>query len=105
MPWFLTSLFTDEVAQRSSMLLADRRRTFGFYNTYIEAYMAVKENRMNMQECLYNYLVLEYIEPGIHPTVHAIEWWKWNYEEHKWEMNLDKPLPKEFEGTCNWALG
>ena len=68
------------------------------------------EYRCNMQEYLYNFLVMEYIEPGIHPEVHKEEWYVWdsdyvlpeNQGHGKW-LRVEKPL--EFENVTNFALG
>ena len=82
-----------------------RKRTFGFYNTFNEGSAAVNENRCNIHECLYDYVVMEYIEPGIHPMVHSERWWEWDTEKRKWRLLSDGDKPKEFIGICNWALG
>lgn len=86
------------------MYIVPRSRTFGFYNTYNEAYKACEENRGSMEECLYDYLVMEYIEPGIHPMVHSELWWKWNTINRCWDC-MHQEKPEEFNGICNWALG
>lgn len=76
------------------------RRTFGYYHTLDEAFKAVEENRCNMQECLYNYLVVEGISEGIHPLVEKEHWYEWI--DNKW-MPCNKP---EFlKSTVNFALG
>lgn len=108
MPWFITSIVSGKGNENSPKV--GSTRTFGFYNTYNEAWEAVRENRGNMEECLYDYLVIEYIEPGIHPQVHKEEWYEWdadmplpeNAGHGKW-MPTMKPM--EFEGIVNWALG
>ena len=91
--------------ERNKKYIPNRSRTFGFYNTYNEAYKAVEENRGSMEECLYDYIVMEYIEPGIHPTVHATDWWVWNSNINKWQYLPQDNCPTEFVGICNWALG
>jgi len=97
MPWFITSvLIKDKNLPHSS-------RVFGFYEKYIDAYEAVNTNRGSMNECLYNYLVVEYIEEGIHPHVHKEEWWNWNDTLTRWEMMSGKPYFSD--GIINWALG
>lgn len=111
MPWFITSICSQETMEklREKLLpriyLPNKQRTFGFYNTYNEAYEAVKTNRGNMEECIYDYIVMEYIEPGIHPMVHSTQWWKWDIENNTWKFLADNETPKEFNGICNWALG
>ena len=103
MPWFITSIISDDTLSRFPHYKSTRSRTFGFYNTFNEAYEAVMENRGNMVECLYSYLVMEYIEPGIHPMVHVEEWFKYEDFTKKWVLLSKKP--KEYEGIINWALG
>ena len=103
MPWFLTSIAPKEDLVPPKRNLCRASRTFGFYTFYKEAFDAVFQNRGNMQECLYEYLVIEYIEPGIHPEVHIEEWYEWDKESSRWLMLVFKP--KEFDGIVNWALG
>jgi hypothetical protein len=90
---------------RDIKYLPSRSRTFGFYNFYTEAYKAIEENRGGMDECVYDYIILEYIEEGIHPMVHAVNWWMWNKTQNKWQYLSPDYYPKEFAGICNWALG
>ena len=108
MPWFITSICSETTMRElrkesNSFNLPNISRTFGFYNNHAEASKAVEENRCNMCECLYDYIAMEYIEEGIHPMVHAIEWWMWDEILNRW-VSMDKE-PKEFEGIVNWTLG
>ena len=109
MPWFITAIATERDSIENPSLELKTKRTFGFYNTYNEAYKAVKENRSNMHECLYDFIVMEYIETGIHPTVFATEWWIWTrvdgYDKEEWVLLPEDQLPSEFNGITNWALG
>lgn len=110
MPWFITAICTKETMEEVSnqsknpIYTPPVNRTFGFYNSYNEAYEAIVQNRGSMDECLYDYIVLEYIECGIHPVVHAEEWFKWSQSDRMWNY-LGKNRPKEFGFVCNWALG
>ena len=111
MPWFITAICSKKTMQSTAEkyqtlpVYIPRSRCFGFYNTYNEAYKAVEENRGSMCECLYDYIVMEYIEPGIHPMVHAVQWWAWNDASNKWDFLCQEDEPKEFRGTINFALG
>jgi len=111
MPWFITSIIGKETLEKQAKEYGvhkrylSRKRTFGFYPTYNEAYTAVKENRGNIEECLYDYVVMEYIEPGIHPMVHSEQWWAWDTEKREWRFLPEDEKPREFMGICNWALG
>ncbi len=113
MPWFITAICSRKTMEslrekspnRDPKFLPSRSRTFGFYNSYNEAYKAVEENRGSMEECVYDYIIMEYIEAGIHPMVHATDWWAWDTNERKWVYLPMDQWPIEFQGICNWALG
>ncbi len=112
MPWFITAICSketlDSLAKDHPTLkqwIPSRKRTFGFYNTYNEAYEAIEENRGSMEECVYDYIIMEYIEPGIHPQVHSVQWWAWDIDKRCWKFLAEDDSPKEFFGICNWALG
>jgi hypothetical protein len=108
MPWFITAICSKETVNRiteNSRFRPNKSHTFGFYNYYNEAYQAVKENRCDMAECLYDYIIMEYMEPGIHPDVHVKEWWQWDTETKSWQYIPEREWPEEFIGLTNWALG
>ncbi len=96
MPWFITSVSSDPDIQ-------PHKRTFGFYDTYNQTHETVVNNRGNLQECLYDYLVIEYMEPGIHPLAYVEEWWEWNTQLHRWDKLQNKP--KKYLGMISWAMG
>lgn len=110
MPWFITSICSNEVLKEIREQYKDPKyvrpqRTFGFFNTYMEAKTAISENKYNMYECLYDCLVLEYIEPGIHPLVIKTEWFVWDAGHECGEWAGVNKCPKEFNGIINFALG
>ena len=110
MPWFITSICSDEALEnlRHEIINPEYprpQRTFGFFNEYNDAFVAIRDNRGNMQEFLYDYLVLEYIEPGVHPTVHATEWYRWCETEKRWERIYNENVLQEFQNDTNFALG
>ena len=102
--WFLTSIHVDESKMlrhpKGEIKLEKFTRTFGFYHRTFDALAAVKENRMNMHECLYNYLVMERIAEGIHSICDDEEWFKWG---KKGWTPCNKP--EWAKGMVNWALG
>lgn len=107
MPWFITSLCSDETIRKvwggTCGVSGERpQRTFGFFDRYHEAFLTIKDNVGNMQESLYDLIVLEYIEPGIHPKVYSDEWYRWDYEKSKWVHTV---RPPEFQNVTNFALG
>jgi len=103
MPWFLTSVMSMKTIESLPPNRNIIKRTFGFYNAYHGAYKAIQDNIGNMRECLYDYLVLEYIEEGIHPAVHMTDWWQWSNSHNDWYFIGNSP--EEFKGITNWALG
>jgi len=97
--WFLTSLLVRGESIENPSLGVDTHRTFGFYKEHHDAVEAVIENRCNMHECLYNYLVLENFEEGIHPLATAEEWYRW---DGRW---VPCSKPTDLEHLISWALG
>ena len=99
--WFLTSIVVDEILKGPRGEIKTKRftRTFGYYRGWNKSYQAVKENRCNMHECLYQYLVMERIGEGVHALAADEQWFKWN---DKWTPCRK---PKMFRGFTNWALG
>lgn len=96
MNYFLTSIYDEP----NLFVHRKARRTFGYFDTLEKACKAVTENHCNMQECLYNYLVVEGIKEGIHSLVEEEYWFCW--EHNQWRV-CEKP---EFlKGTVNFALG
>jgi hypothetical protein len=62
-----------------------KKRTFGYYFQYTDALNAIELNQCDMQEYLYQYLVLEKIGEGIHPFVIDEQWFTWNKKSKMWE--------------------
>ena len=75
-------------------------RAFGFFYSLSEAQKAVEENRCDMQECAYMWLVIEEICGGIHPSVYSEIWYEWVFGS--WNM-VEKP--SRFEGVTNFGIG
>lgn len=75
-------------------------RTFGYYNEFEEADQAVKENRLDMHEYLYKYIIVEQIGQGIHPWVKNEWWYKYNPETNEFE-----PIDNVDSIFTNFALG
>ena len=79
---------------------APKTRCFGFYHQKSDAFEAVKENRYNLHEYLYSFLVIEEFYEGIHSFPEKEIWFKWNMK--KW-TSCDKP--KWSNHVVCWALG
>jgi hypothetical protein len=98
--YFITSVIGDDTLKKNSAYRTMRSRTFGYALNLRTARCYVKDNVGSMRECLYDYIVIEKIRPGIHSLTDREEWYKWN--DKKW-IPCDKP--SEFLGITNWALG
>jgi len=78
-------------------------RVFGYFEKEHDATMAIMENRCNMHECLYEYLVVEECSPGILSISFVKQWYKWNYDARKWEAcDWPKEIPSN---TVNFSIG
>ena len=86
----------------------DRYRTFGFFHELKEARKAVRENRCDLHECLYNFLVIERYTEGIHSFGDIAEFYEWKDEkgdvwDGKWKKLSRRP--KCFKNIFNIGLG
>lgn len=77
------------------------RRCFGFYNKLSDAISAVANNYGDMEEGLFNFLVIESLPEGIFRTPTDSIWYEWS-DEHGWKY-LDVS-PKWSDGIVNYAL-
>lgn len=99
---FFITCFTKIAKHKLGWLDMGSIRTFGFLETFEEAEQALNENACDMRECLYDYAVVEEMQPGIHPT--AFNRWFYKFdEERKGFYRIEEP--EEFQHYCNIALG
>lgn len=82
-------------------------RCFGYYPTREEALLAVLENRSNLNEGIYNYIVVEKIGIGIHSLSEEETWFRWLQTggylgEGNWRQIAKPP---ETEHIINYAIG
>lgn len=75
-------------------------RCFGWYPNWFEARDAVLANRGNIEECIYDFAVIEEFGPGV-PTVSEGETW-FKFKGNKWQPCKK---PRETVGVVNWGLG
>ena len=87
--------------------------TFGHFLTLDDAQEAVEGNYGGMDECLYNYLLIEEIGYGIYAGLvndpendKQFEWWyRWEHpdgQEGHW-VTMEKP--DWSKGIINWSVG
>ena len=93
--YFITSIFEPEWPRYDHC-----HRCFGYYLAEYGAREAVKDNYGQMQECLYNFLVIEKIDQGIHAIAEVVRCYEWR--DDKW---TEIPPPKFSEGIYNYAIG
>lgn len=78
------------------------RRCFGYYALALDAIKAVTENRGDMHECLYDYLVIERVPQGIHAMPESEIWFRWNDEQNTFVVT---EKPDWSQGYINWSIG
>lgn len=77
-------------------------RVFGWFTELEEAQEAVNENRYDLHECLYDFIVIEQISEGIHCCASKEWWYKWDREIRQFNP-IEKP--KETKFIVNWGIG
>jgi hypothetical protein len=76
-------------------------RTFGFFFDKEKAIEAVMENKCDIHECYYIYVVIETIEEGIHHNLGEEIWFKWNNKNGYTVCQK----PKELESVYCYGMG
>ena len=104
--YFLTAIHNSQVFHGETRSIVEScyqdKRTFGYFKLYDAAKNAIDNNTGNMQECWYNYLVLEYIPEGIHGKAENEEWFEWYDKDGAW---IECEKPAWAQGIVNWAIG
>lgn len=93
--YFITAICKDRDNENSI-------RCFGYFNLALDAINAVLQNRGDIQECLYNHVVIEKIGEGIHTDPDSELWFEWDYDELKW-LPINKP--EWSNNIVNWSIG
>lgn len=75
-------------------------RCFGYYVKKEDAIEAVKMNNSDMWETIYNFVIIEKIEEGIHGFAEVIGWFEYNIEKDEYE-----PIEVGRTGFSNYAIG
>ena len=77
-------------------------RCFGFYYFLPFAEQAVRENRCNIQESYYEYVVIEKIGTGIHAMAEDKMWFRWvTGSSPHWEK-CERPTGEQFDCIVNF---
>jgi hypothetical protein len=78
-------------------------RCWGWYSNLEEAKQHVRDNVTDINECMYNYAVIENVPKGILPIdTKEVQWFKFNKKIDKYE---ECEKPKWSETTFNWSIG
>ena len=92
--FFITSVRYDKEAGKSDTAC------FGYVEQCEDAHGIVARNTCDLEEYYYNYLVIEEIPQGIHPTPISECWFKWNKKQNIWEQIN---APKFSRSIINWC--
>ena len=95
-PCFITTIQLDEDGT-----IIDSRCVGYYYNMY-QAQEAIRENRCNLYENCYNYVVLEAFSAGLYPHSMWEIWYKWNAQDRKYEISVK---PTFLEKSVNFGVG
>lgn len=99
--FFITAIAT-LLSQNSPLedLQKYNSRCFGYYTTLDEAKEAVEENRCDIHETMYDFVVIEEIGPGIHAEATKELWFKYNPKKDSYEATEVRYI-----GFINHAIG
>lgn len=101
------AIFTlTSVAKTRTALSPINARCFGYFLTLDDALAAVEENTGNMQEGLYDYLVIEETRPGIHAETVNESWFEWKTDDSQsgW-VAITKPDLHGDTTVTNFSMG
>lgn len=99
--YFLTSLFR-KTKEEGFEPEIQSTRCFGYFPDKPAALRAADENWADMEECLYNWLVIEKIPEGLHAMPEEEIWYEWDNGLGKW-IHEEKPVWSK--GIINWSIG
>lgn len=79
------------------------QRVFGYFEKEHDAAIAIYENRGEMHEHLYKYLVVEECYPGVHAVSSVKKWYEWNHNGKQWDLcEWPSDIPPN---TINFSMG
>jgi len=82
--------------------------TFGYYSKLEDALTAVEKNYGGMDECLYDYIVIEPIPPGIYGFLQndidkdETIWYKWVHPENEFGRWERCERPEVYKHICSF---
>lgn len=83
----------------------DSKRCIGWFDNTKEALDAVKANKGDMHECLYNYIVIEEVPSGVWKLVTNEVWFTWSMAREEW-VPCKKPRKyRTFANVSGFGMG
>lgn len=80
-----------------------RPRTVGFFHTPEEARRVPEKNEGELDEGgYYQYLVIEQVNPGLHPATLVVQWYIWNTQTKSWTLWF---TPEKHSFVTNFGIG
>lgn len=79
-------------------------RLIGWYGDYETAVSAVMENWCGIDECCYDYALIEKIEEGLYRPANSSERWWFKYDQVT-DTYAPVEEPKEYEGYSGFTIG
>lgn len=79
-----------------------RSRCWGWFDSEAEAKIAVRDNAGNMQESLYNFLVIQQYQMGVPTLATVLAWYEWGRKTCQWEPC---ECPDTLKNVCNFGMG
>lgn len=97
---FTITLISSENEEK--IVAEDKSRCIGYYLSLQESIDAVKSNKGEMHECLYNYLVIEEVPVGVW-RLSVNEWW---YAWSSGWITCKKPFKyRKFANVSGFSMG
>lgn len=100
--YFITCFAKYEIDPKTHVPNIGANRTFGYYADRDVAIRMVSLNNLDIQECIYQYAVIEHIPEGLYnPAIERL-FFKWNEDEEIFE-EVDSKFFEDCWG--NYAFG
>lgn len=99
--YFITGLEKIEINDLG-WLDTGAQRTFGYYSNLAVAKESVIQNKCDIFEYLYTYMLIEDIDEGFYANCDRRWLYKFNFETRVYEL-IDEPECMKY--VCNFAIG
>ena len=102
--YFLTSLRITPSKHniRTNTHPSNDNRCWGYYKDKEKAIQAATENWGDMEECYYEYLVIEHFSEGLITIAKEEIWYHWDIKLSRW---VECKKPEELKRVVNFGIG